>query len=51
MTQWKRFTGDNQVSDAVNGYFEDLDKSAYQYGITTLEHSKHTKVNTDYVEK
>ena len=27
------------VSDAVeNGYFEDLDKSAYQSSITALEH-------------
>ena len=34
----KRFTDCNQVSDAVNVYFEYLEKSPYQFGITTLVH-------------
>ena len=34
----KIFTNDNQVSDAINGYFKCLDKSAHQSGITTLDH-------------
>ena len=29
----KSFINDNQVSDAVNGYFEDIDKSVYQPSI------------------
>ena len=35
MARWKKkFTDDNKVSDAVNGDFEYIDKSAYQSGIT-----------------
>ena len=33
----KRFTVINQVSDSVNSYFEGIDKSGYQSGITALE--------------
>ena len=38
---------------AVNGYFEDPDKSAYQFDITALEHhwKERVEVNTDYVNK
>jgi hypothetical protein len=49
----KRFANDNEVIDAVNDYFADLDKSTYQSGITALEHrwNKCIELNGDYVEK
>ena len=49
--QWKRFTDDNQVSDGVNGYFKELDTSAYQSDITTSQHRKKCiELNGDYFE-
>jgi histone-lysine N-methyltransferase SETMAR len=49
----KRFANDNEVINAVNDYFADLDKSTYQSGITALEHrwNKCIELNGDYVEK
>ena len=49
----KRFTDYNQVSDTVNGYFEDINNLAYQSGIIALEHrwKKYIELNGDYVEK
>ena len=49
MDLWEGFTDYNQVSDAVNSYFEYTDKSAYHLGITFLEHheEKRIKLNGD----
>ena len=49
----KRFTDENQVRYAVNGYFEDLDKSAYQSGINALDYrwKKRIDLNGDHVDK
>ena len=47
-----RFLDDNQGNDAVNVYFVNHDKVAYQFSTTTREHQwgKWIKLNTDYVE-
>ena len=34
----RRFTDDNEVGDVVIGYFEYLDKLAFQCDITTLQY-------------
>ena len=49
----KRFMTDDEVIQAVNSYFEDLDKSLYYSGVTALEHRwvKCIELNGDYVEK
>lgn len=44
---------DNQVSDTVNGYFEDLNKPVDQPGITGLDNcwEKCIELNGYYLEK
>lgn len=49
----KKFSNDDEVKLAVNGYFEDLDQSTYKTGIQALEHrwTKCIALKGDYVEK
>lgn len=49
----KRFADNEEVIEAVNGYFEELDESVYRDGITRLEHryEKCISLGGDYVEK
>ena len=49
----KRFTNNEEVESAVNGYFEKLDGSYYKQGIEAIKHrwEKCTELNGDYVEK
>ncbi|KAL1446983.1 hypothetical protein WDU94_003680 [Cyamophila willieti] len=48
----KKFSNDNEVKQAVNGYFEDLDQSTYKTDIQALEHrwTKCIALKGDYVE-
>ena len=49
----KRFADNEEVIEAVNGYFEELDKPVYRDGITRLEHryEKCISLGGYYVEK
>ncbi|CAF4956917.1 unnamed protein product [Pieris macdunnoughi] len=49
----KRFADNEEVIEAVNGYFEELDESVYRDGINRLEHryEKCISHGGDYVEK
>lgn len=49
----KRFKSNEEVIEAVNEYFEELDESTFKTGITQLEHryEKCISVDGDYVEK
>jgi len=49
----KRFKSNEEVIEAVNQYFEELDESTFKTGITKLEHryEKCISVDGDYVEK
>ncbi|XP_025829860.1 uncharacterized protein LOC112904322 [Agrilus planipennis] len=49
----KRFADNEEVIEAVNGYFEELDESVYRDGINRLEHryEKCISLGGDYVEK
>ncbi|XP_020282790.1 histone-lysine N-methyltransferase SETMAR-like [Pseudomyrmex gracilis] len=49
----KRFSSNHEVIDAVNVYFEELEKSFYQSGISALEKrwSKCIEARGDYIDK
>lgn len=49
----KRFGSNEEVIEAVNQYFEELDESTFKLGITKLEHryEKCISLSGDYVEK
>ena len=49
----KRFRSNEEVIDAVDGYFEDLEESHFQAGIEKLEKrwTKCIELRGDYVEK
>lgn len=49
----KRFTSNDEIIDATNSYFEDLDKSYFLNGIKQLEYrlTKCIELKGDYVEK
>ena len=47
------FPSNDEVIQAVDGYFEELDKSTFEVGITPLEKRwlKRIELSGDYVEK
>ena len=49
----KRFSNNEEVDSAVNGYFEELDGSRYKHGIEDIEHCRERciELKEDYVEK
>ena len=49
----QRFSNDEEVMSAVNGYFEEQDSSYYKKGIELIEHrwENFIELKGDYVEK
>lgn len=49
----KKFDNNEEVIDAVNEYFEELDESHYKNGITTLKHryEKCVRLDRNYLKK
>ena len=49
----KRFASNDEVEAAVDGYFDELDKSHYKQGVEAIEHrwAKCIELKGDYVEK